>query len=989
MNAVSIHLRRIGDTLRIYAQFVNTTGSAAAATSVTWRIYKEADGTAVANDTMTAVDGASAVGLYRNTSTITMSGGSWTDETEYVVRVTGTIDGETPAAISTFRIGFDGPVLVRGTADSGSTSTVVDTERTEADTDYWKGAIILFTSGNIQGQARLITAFNAATDTITFAPVTTQAVSTHTYVILPGARSDLHLWKGSVANDLISGRVESHVGAMTDGVITAAAVATGAIDADAIADNAIDAGAIADGAIDAATFAAGAINAAAIADGAIDAATFAAGAINAAAIAADAIGASELAADAVAEIQAGLATTAAVSAVAGDVWEEERAAHVTAGSFGQGVASVQGNVTGSVASVIGSVGSIGPAGITAGSFASSAIDAAAIATDAIGALEFSQAAADKVWATAVRALTDKDGFRLSSTGVDDIWDENIVSAHGTADTSGLILSQLTKRAVTLGAEVLDGSIVGQIVDDGVATYDRTTDSLQAIRDAIPAGAPSVGDIADAVWDELMSGHAVVGSFGQRLQPARAGTAAGGGASSITLDAGASATSNFYNGMICLITGSTGAVQARVITAYSGVSKIATLSPAWTTAPGAGSEFVLIPSIGAGGVAAAVWDEARALHAVGGSFGEGIASVQGNVTGSVGSVTGNVGGNVNGNVVGSVGSVLGNLGGDVLGDVVGDVQGNVLGFVASVAAGGITALSIAMDAIDADALAVDAVAEIQAGLATAAALALVQADTDDIQMRLPLALVDGRMDSSVGAMAANVITAAALAADAGEEIIAAVSGTADAGSTALTIVDAARTEADADYWKDMLVFVTGGAAVGQVRRISAFNPATDTLTVDTAFTQAIAAGDTYLILRTAILQAGVAGATDWTAGERSQIRQALGVTGAVVATDGTGDLKTLAAAIQADTDDLQARVPATLIGGRMRSHVELMDTDTLTAAALAADAVAEIVAAIPAGATPAAIATAVWQALKTANQGETIMGNIAQDSDNQEFTGKER
>lgn len=41
---------------------------------------------------------------------------------------------------------------------------------------------------------------------------------------------------------------------------------------------------------------------------------------------------------------------------------------------------------------------------------------------------------------------------------------------------------------------------------------------------------------------------------------------------------------------------------------------------------------------------------------------------------------------------------------------------------------------------------------------------VQADTDDIQTRLPAALVGGRIDASVGAMAANVMTAAAAAAD---------------------------------------------------------------------------------------------------------------------------------------------------------------------------------------------------------------------------------
>jgi len=41
---------------------------------------------------------------------------------------------------------------------------------------------------------------------------------------------------------------------------------------------------------------------------------------------------------------------------------------------------------------------------------------------------------------------------------------------------------------------------------------------------------------------------------------------------------------------------------------------------------------------------------------------------------------------------------------------------------------------------------------------------IQADTEDIQSRLPAALVSGRIDASVGAMAANVMTAAAAAAD---------------------------------------------------------------------------------------------------------------------------------------------------------------------------------------------------------------------------------
>lgn len=67
------------------------------------------------------------------------------------------------------------------------------------------------------------------------------------------------------------------------------------------------------------------------------------------------------------------------------------------------------------------------------------------------------------------------------------------------------------------------------------------------------------------------------------------------------------------------------------------------------------------------IASAVWDALRASYTVSGSFGQGAASVQGNVTGSVASVSGAVG-SVTGNVSGSVASVTGNVAGNVTGSV---------------------------------------------------------------------------------------------------------------------------------------------------------------------------------------------------------------------------------------------------------------------------------------------------------------------------------
>lgn len=61
---------------------------------------------------------------------------------------------------------------------------------------------------------------------------------------------------------------------------------------------------------------------------------------------------------------------------------------------------------------------------------------------------------------------------------------------------------------------------------------------------------------------------------------------------------------------------------------------------------------------------------------------------------------------------------------------------------------------------------------------------IETDTQDIQSRLPAALVSGRMDASVGAMAADVLTAAAAASDLGTEIAAAVWASASRTLTAL-------------------------------------------------------------------------------------------------------------------------------------------------------------------------------------------------------------
>lgn len=194
--------------------------------------------------------------------------------------------------------------------------------------------------------------------------------------------------------------------------------------------------------------------------------------------------------------------------------------------------------------------------------------------------------------------------------------------------------------------------------------------------------------------------------------------------------------------------------------------------------------------------------------------------------------------------------------------------------------------------------------VNSDFATSSALATVQADTDDIQSRLPAALVSGRMDCSVGAMAANVMTAAAAAADLTTEL--------QAGLATASAVSAIQSDTD-DIQSRLPAALVSGRMDCSVGAMAA-----------NTMTAAAAAAD----LATE-LQAGLA-------------------TAASIAT------------AQADLDDIQNRLPAALVSGRIDASVGAMANGVVTAAAVATDAIdADAIAdgAIDAGAIASGAITA--------------------------------
>jgi hypothetical protein len=179
-----------------------------------------------------------------------------------------------------------------------------------------------------------------------------------------------------------------------------------------------------------------------------------------------------------------------------------------------------------------------------------------------------------------------------------------------------------------------------------------------------------------------------------LQSVRSNTAAGGGAGTLTLDAGASALNDFYKDTWVYLTGGTGVGQTRLCTAYNGTTKIASVYPAWVTNPDNTSTFAILPNAG---VDAVMW------------YGNVLSAP--NVSGIPLVDSGYFGGVVSPADAGYVAvdwrrttnrDATVDLSATTIAtsQVVASVTGNVGGSVASVAANGITAASLAADAITA-------------------------------------------------------------------------------------------------------------------------------------------------------------------------------------------------------------------------------------------------------------------------------------------------
>ena len=115
---------------------------------------------------------------------------------------------------------FDGKI---GTADSGTTTTMVDAAITWAQDDAAIGGIIKFTGGTNNDLTRLITDYDQGTDTVTFTPALPNAVTTETYVVCHGmGLANVEAWKGTAVEAATAGIPDVNAGKVSNSSTAAA-----------------------------------------------------------------------------------------------------------------------------------------------------------------------------------------------------------------------------------------------------------------------------------------------------------------------------------------------------------------------------------------------------------------------------------------------------------------------------------------------------------------------------------------------------------------------------------------------------------------------------------------------------------------------------------------------------------------------------------------------------------------------------------------------
>jgi hypothetical protein len=275
----------------------------------------------------------------------------------------------------------------------------------------------------------------------------------------------------------------------------------------------------------------------------------------------------------------------------------------------------------------------------------------------------------------------------------------------------------------------------------------TQSNLSFVTDQITAGSVSVGGAAkiagasaDSVWDEPRVDHMLGSSYGIGAQIPNAGKAQGGASDQIKLEAGSSATTDYFNDCFVSLTSGPGAGQTRSIFSYSGSGLTAYVAPNWLVNPTSSTSYAILPQgtvdIGQVSSSTTAADNLKRFYdgtgytslgtvgvsriAAGTYSGVTVGSAATILAGTYSGVTLGINniapGTYSGATVGSLATIVaGDYGSSITFGVsqikAGTYSGVTVGSGATILPGGIVATSFGASAIDAAALATDAGQEI--------------------------------------------------------------------------------------------------------------------------------------------------------------------------------------------------------------------------------------------------------------------------------------
>lgn len=263
--------------------------------------------------------------------------------------------------------------------------------------------------------------------------------------------------------------------------------------------------------------------------------------------------------------------------IADQVWDEAKAGHTDVGSFGEEVQShaIPGDLMGLVSSAI-----------TSTKFDSSTAFPLKYADT--GATEIARTGAD---GDTLKTLSDQIDTIDGDAIADAVWDE-AASGHVGAGTFG------AQCGTDIDAILVDtNEMQGKLPSGTISDFDETSDPVELLDSGGTAGT-SAAELVDDIWEETQSDHTTADTMGGSLN-----------------DAGQSQSPQAI----------ADAVWDETMADHTG----ALTTGGYLNNAGSGASADVI--------ADAVWDEARSGHTSAGTFGQGVASVQGVVTGSVAEV----------------------------------------------------------------------------------------------------------------------------------------------------------------------------------------------------------------------------------------------------------------------------------------------------------------------------------------------------------------